>query len=85
MKRENVNESNQLKKRTRREKFLYSCPRCCEPIFEHDILFIIDGKCYCLDCRRSPLFETKAFNIIGAQSTPSETQLIEIVKKAVLI
>lgn len=66
-------------------EFLYNCPRCCEPIHEHDILFIIDGKCYCLNCRRPSMCGTKAFNLIGAERTPTERELAEKLQRMDLI
>lgn len=65
--------------------FLYNCPRCCEPVHERDILFIIDGKCYCLDCRRPPMTDAKAFNMIGAEKVPTEKELAEKLQRVDLI
>ncbi len=65
-----------------RGDFLYYCPRRFEEIYENDILFIIDGNCYCLDCRRPSMLETSSFNLIKAGKTPTEKQLAEIIRKA---
>jgi len=59
-------------------KFLYKCPHCGDEIYEGDVLFVMDGVCYCFECERPPLFEMSSFNVVYVENTPTPREFVSI-------
>ena len=59
-------------------KKLFNCKQCKSPVRKGDVLFAIDGVCYCLDCKRPELSKAHSFNIFQAAKAPTVAQFLKM-------